>query len=195
MPKALPGSLAHLDQRHADDLSTDQARTTHQDIWELVQRGLVYPSPDALFVTFFAAGKPITLSLLHRLMADLRQTIHQQFGSAHTSATLGVGFGRWRQLIQSTHQSEPLGMKWALPDQNNPSQSTVFTRPGTVFKDSAGGRCFLCSGKGLRCFLIVFEKNETFFFAAKKSSLRLPCSPMWSTASRLTLKRKGIFET
>lgn len=126
--------------QHAN--AADPLRATHQDIWELVQRGLVYPSPDAIFVTFFAAGKPITLPLLRHLMADLRKMIHQQFGSAHTSATLGVGFARWRQLIQSTHHTEPLGMKWALPDAKDPNQSTVFTRPGSVFKDSAGDLWF-----------------------------------------------------
>jgi hypothetical protein len=46
----------NVEERTANDLSTDGGRRTTDDVWRCVQRGLVYPSPYAIFVTSPVGG-------------------------------------------------------------------------------------------------------------------------------------------
>ena len=97
-PAGLDWKLA---SRTADDLSTDAGRHATDDVWRCVQRGLVYPSPYAIFVTFFRRARPaaaMTKLRLGRVLAEARHEIHEKFRKAHTTAVLGVDFGLWREM-------------------------------------------------------------------------------------------------
>ena len=129
----------------ASDLSTERGRKTSENIWRLVQRGLVYPAPCAIFVTFFRSATPktaITKELLGRVLKHVRRKIHTDFRSKHTTAILGVSFGLWRELSAEDGSSLPLGMSLRLAPSDNPTLSSVFNRPGTAFKDSAADLWF-----------------------------------------------------
>jgi len=124
----------------ATDLSTERGRQSSENIWQLVQRGLVYPSPYATFAIFFRSAEPktaITKELLGQLVRDIRKKIHASFGSKHTTAILGVGFDLWRELSANDGSSLPLGMSLRLD-----GDSSVFKRPGTVFVDSGADLWF-----------------------------------------------------
>ena len=46
---------------------------TQNPIWSHIQRGLVYPSPHAIYAIFFRGGrKPLTKKILRELMRELR---------------------------------------------------------------------------------------------------------------------------
>ena len=84
MAKANTNAPAGLDwkvaSRTVKDLSTEGARRTTDDIWRGVQRGLVYPSPYAIFVTFFRRERPaaaMTKKRLGDVLAGARQRIHE----------------------------------------------------------------------------------------------------------------------
>ncbi len=120
-----------VESRTAADLRPDRARRTADDVWRCVQRGLVYPSPYALFVTFFRRAKPaaaMTKARLGKLVSDVRHEIHTKFPKAHTTAILGVGFDLWREMSAADGTPLPLGMELQFGD--------VFARPGTAFMDS-----------------------------------------------------------
>jgi hypothetical protein len=86
-----------LAQHSAERLSTRSGRHISHDLWSFMQRGLVYPAPFALFATFWrnseGTGNPVSLDVLRRLMNDVREEIHAKYGSANTTAIVGVG---WR---------------------------------------------------------------------------------------------------
>ncbi|HTR85268.1 MAG TPA: Dyp-type peroxidase [Reyranella sp.] len=111
-------------------------RGLHDDVWRSVQRGLVYPSPYAVFVTFFRLKQPaaaMTKARLGQILTSLRQEIHERFPSAHTTAILGVGFALWREMSASDGSSLPVGMV---------EEFKVFERPGTAFHNSAADLWF-----------------------------------------------------
>ena len=67
--------------RTAADLATDAGRRTTDNVWRCVQRGLVYPSPYATFVTFFRQQHPksaMTKKRLGKVLADARRTAHRR---------------------------------------------------------------------------------------------------------------------
>jgi len=120
-----------LESRTAADLTPERARQTSDNVWSCVQRGLVYPSPYALFVTFFRkpSAKPMTKQRLGHVLANVRHEIHVNFPKAHTTAILGVGFDLWREMSQADGTTLPRGMALQFGDG-------VFTRPGTAFMNS-----------------------------------------------------------
>jgi hypothetical protein len=144
-----PGGVEwNFESRTAEDLSDERGRRTREDIWRCVQRGLVYPSPYAVFVTFFCreprAGA-ITKPALGRLLSDVRVKIHADYAGAHTTAILGGGFRLWHELSVGDGSPLPLGMSLRFPasDGGAPApRSEVFTRPGTAFRDSAADLWF-----------------------------------------------------
>jgi Dyp-type peroxidase family len=141
-----PSVLAQAHQS-AKSLSTRQGNQLSHDLWSLVQRGLVYPSPYALFATFWrvpvGTGKPLTKAVLQRLMKDVREEIHTQYGSANTSAVVGVGFRLWQEWCAEEGTELPEGMRLAFPSQDAPeSRSEVFSRSHGTFVDSQGDLWF-----------------------------------------------------
>src|SRR5262249_52260760 len=108
-PRALTWTL----KADADNWAPKQARRLVDDVWRCTQRGLVYPSPYAALVTFFGqsdAKAAITKARLGQVLADLRGEIHRSFSKAHTTAIMGVGFERWRDMSQTDGTALPVGM-------------------------------------------------------------------------------------
>ncbi|WP_211215266.1 Dyp-type peroxidase [Actinoalloteichus spitiensis] len=110
------------------------------EVWRHVQRGLVYPSPHALFATFWRApdGTEITLALLRRVMSSLREIIDTRFGAANTTAVVGVGFRLWSEICAAEGMEPPTGMRFDLPATRTDGSptSTVFERSNGTFVDS-----------------------------------------------------------
>jgi Dyp-type peroxidase family len=135
-----------IEGRTAKHLSINLGRRTADDIWRCVQRGLVYPSPYATFVTFFRCSQPpstMTKARLAQVLTDLRKKIHADYSSAHTTAILGVGFGLWQEMSAIDQTPLPAGMALQFPVHEETGngakpalRSSVFTRPGTAFMDS-----------------------------------------------------------
>ena len=141
------------ESRTAADLATDAGRRTTDNVWRCVQRGLVYPSPYATFVTFFRQEHPksaMTKERLGKVLADARHNIHQHFPNAHTTAILGIGFGLWQEMSIADGTSLPAGMQLQFGigvDQDErtkpqPVSSKVFHHPGTAFVDSGADLWF-----------------------------------------------------
>jgi deferrochelatase/peroxidase EfeB len=133
------------ERRTAADLATEAGRRTTENVWRCVQRGLVYPSPYATFVTFFRREHPtsaMTRKRLGEVLADVRQTIHERFPGAHTTAILGVGFGLWQEMSIADDTPLPAGtrLRFGADDgehaEREPVRSEVFHPPGTAFTDS-----------------------------------------------------------
>lgn len=135
----------HNVERHAQDLSTSQGDYLSHIIWQYVQRGLVYPSPYARFVTFWRNqgefGQPLTKAVLTRLMTDLRTEIHERYGSSNTTAIVGVGFTLWNQWCAEDSTSVPIAIQKFLskyPDGALPA----FARSCGTLADSQGDLWF-----------------------------------------------------
>jgi Dyp-type peroxidase family len=139
--------------RTAADLATDAGRRTTEDVWRCVQRGLVYPSPYATFVTFFRQERPasaMTKARVGKVLADARHTIHQRFSGAHTTAILGVGFGLWQEMSVADRTPLPNGMRLRFGigsgegkrNDQTAVRSELFHRPGTAFVDSGADLWF-----------------------------------------------------
>ncbi len=112
---------------------------THNEIWSRVQRGLVYPSPYAVYAIFRRRGDGLTKDVLRRLLEELRREIHRHMGDAHTSATVGVGFPLWREWCAADGTPLPSGMELLFPEGDT---SAVFMRSNGTFVDSAGDLWF-----------------------------------------------------
>lgn len=112
---------------------------TQNEIWSHVQRGLVYPSPHAIYAIFRRRGAAFAKDDLRALLNDLRGEIHKHMGSAHTSATAGVGFALWREWCAADGTPVPDGMRMDFADGDS---STVFPRSNGTFADSGGDLWF-----------------------------------------------------
>jgi Dyp-type peroxidase family len=108
-----------------------------EEVWKHCQRGLVYPSPFAIFTTFWM-NKPVTNLQLAHLMASLRLKINtdETLSGKNTSAVLGVSFENWERICIEEGKSVPKGMKLNFPKLSNSNQSEVFEESNGVFKDS-----------------------------------------------------------
>jgi Dyp-type peroxidase family len=130
----------------SDGMTTVASADEHShDIWEHVQRGLVYPAPHALFATFWAsaAGEPLTRAVLSRVSGAVRDRIHERHGSTNTTAVVGVGFHRWAQWCAEEGTGLPKGMEVLFPvSPDEPMVSSVFERSGNTFADSHGDLWF-----------------------------------------------------
>ena len=127
-------------------MTTHTQAAAHNEIWTHVQRGLIYPAPHAVFVTFFrrppGSEKAITKAIVRSLLHDLREQIHSRLGNAHTSAVVGVGFSLWRQWSAHEKTVLPRGMGFLFPDSAHADSSSVFARSGGTFVDSQGDLWF-----------------------------------------------------
>ncbi|APU14932.1 MULTISPECIES: Dyp-type peroxidase [Actinoalloteichus] len=110
------------------------------EVWRHVQPGLVYPSPHALFATFWRApnGSPVTRALLSGVMSTVRETIHERYGDANTTAVVGVGFRLWLEICEQEGVAPPTGMTMLFPSASSDAGSTsdVFERSRGTFADS-----------------------------------------------------------
>ena len=152
-----PGGLKWKSSTAAD-LSTEGGRRTTEDVWRCVQRGLVYPSPHAVFLTLFGREHPeaaMTKARLREMLVDVRHTIHKEFASAHTTAILGVGFRLWHEMSEADGTRIPDGMKLQFGKHSKETPAVrcaLFHRPGAAFLDSEADLWFhIKSDNGDHC--------------------------------------------
>jgi Dyp-type peroxidase family len=169
----------------AADLATESGRRTTQDIWRCVQRGLVYPSPFAMFVTFFQREhlqSPMTKVRLAELLASARDMIHQKFPGAHTTVVLGVDFALWHEMSVADGAPLPKGMRlqFAMGAEGSPQslRSSVFLRPGVAFKDSEADLWFH----------IKSDKEEHCMGVRDWLQQRLEGQEKWADASKTVVQ-------
>ncbi|MFT5720105.1 MAG: Dyp-type peroxidase family [Motiliproteus sp.] len=110
-----------------------------KNVWQFTQRGLVYPSPHAVFaLAFLDHSKPVDLPQLQTLMLDIRQQIHhdKSLQQRNSSVVLGVEGSLYKKLCQQSGQNIPKGLALNFPDEPGSDTSTVFARSSKSFKNS-----------------------------------------------------------
>ncbi|MEL6750302.1 MAG: hypothetical protein AAFO09_08495 [Pseudomonadota bacterium] len=118
-----------------NDFATASPDQRQADIWKYMQRGLVYPSPHAIFATFWLKEGKINRPQLAEVMAKVRHYIHHTISlkSCHTTAIVGVSFSLWKAICADEGMSIPKGMALNFADDTNPDTSTVFARSAGSF--------------------------------------------------------------
>jgi Dyp-type peroxidase family len=131
---------SRFEQADSQDLSGKQGLDRMTDLYLLMQRGLVYPSPFARFVLFWK--KPdtrITRAVIRDVMLRTRKEIHRNFGSRNTSAVVGVSFDLFKEWCDEDGMSYPAGMNYLHPIEDVAEKretSDVFERSSSTFRDS-----------------------------------------------------------
>ena len=127
---------------HGRQLSSEEGADRTADIFQLMQRGLVYPAPYARFVTFWHnAATPITRELVGDIVQRTREVIHEQFGDRNTTAIFGVSFDVFRSWCDADPAlTVPAGMDFEYPEEGAAGRRTskVFPDSNGVFADSGG---------------------------------------------------------
>ena len=123
-------------------LSAESGQDRHLNVFQLMQRGLVYPSPYARFATFWQANQKITRELIRDVVRETRRTIREQFDpsdESKTTAIFGVSFDIFRAWCEEDGVPAPAGMSYKYPEEvDGRETSSVFSRSSGVFLDSAG---------------------------------------------------------
>ncbi|MBB5803289.1 Dyp-type peroxidase family [Saccharothrix ecbatanensis] len=161
-----------LGARQVMDLFAAADGPVGHDVWEHVQRGLIYPSPYAVFATFWRAedDSAPTLSQLSGILADLRNEIHADFGSAHTTVVAGVGFRLWHEWCRDEGMKPPEGMRMRYPSGERGvdegfAPSKVFERSNGTFVDSAADLWFHIKSANQDHCPAVFERLDAMLAA------------------------------
>ncbi|MCV6587669.1 MAG: Dyp-type peroxidase [Marinobacterium sp.] len=131
----------HLSQGQFADLNFNDRNA---QLWDYTQRGLVYPSPFAIFALAKAKSlDSIALADLTKLMATLRLQIHtdEDLRQKNSSVVLGVGISLWKKLSEDNNMPLPKGMELNFPTPDGDS-STVFERSSNAFQDSGADLWF-----------------------------------------------------
>ena len=148
------------------------------EVWKHCQRGLVYPSPFAIFATFWL-NKPVSKLQLSILMASVRATIntHEALKDKNTTVVLGVSFKNWAEICEHEGMTLPKGMKFNYPESGNPYNSSVFKTSNDVFDDSHGDIWFhIKSDKEEACDIVLqmlieaLEKDTSDYYAQAAAS-------------------------
>lgn len=110
-----------------------------EEVWKHCQRGLVYPSPFAIFTTFWM-NKPVNKVQLSLLMATVRAQItnDDELKDRNTSLVLGISFKNWAAICQKEGKPLPKGMKISCAVEGEPYSSNVFQESNGVFNDAEG---------------------------------------------------------
>ncbi len=135
-------SRAHINHNQYADLQFSERLT---NVWDFTQRGLVYPSPHAIFaIGFLADGVQVGRDELAQLMAQVRQQIHtsDSLRQSNTSLVLGVGIALWKQICQKSQLTVPAGLTLNFPDPEDENNSTVFNRSNSSFNNADGDLWF-----------------------------------------------------
>lgn len=149
----------------------------HQ-VWKHTQRGLVYPSPHAIFTTFWLKNPPSRESLAV-LMASIRHKINTdaRLQNRNTTLVLGVSFSNWAEISAANNLPLPKGMSLNYPRADDPYTSRVFEDSRGIFQESNGSLWFhIKSDDELACDLILAElvvalkEDIEDYFAQKAAS-------------------------
>ncbi|XZF15231.1 Dyp-type peroxidase [Chitinophagaceae bacterium MMS25-I14] len=147
------------------------------EVWKHCQRGLVYPSPYAIFATFWM-NRPVSRTQLAHVMASIRHKVntHDELKDRNTSAVLGVSFTNWAVICEQEGMSVPKGMKFNFPSGNNPYSSDVIDASKGVFDDARGDLWFHIKSDDEKACGIVLEliidalKDDTKGHYAQKAA-------------------------
>ncbi len=140
--------LAHAPLQTAADLSLDRGADRIDAQFANMQRGLVYPSPYAIFATFWRRtddphAERITRTKVGQVWRHLRQWAHEHCGKQHASAIVGVNLNLWLAWCAAEGRPAPGGMGYEHPEVlDGHLTSAVFGRSGGVFQDSRGDLWF-----------------------------------------------------
>eukprot|EP00250_Pteridium_aquilinum_P022195 c25321_g3_i1 orf=899-4873(+) len=169
--------------RHlAKHLSTENGDKTSWDIWTVVQRGLVYPSPYAIFMMCWKASDSLTYDVLCTLMTEVRQYIHRNLQSRNTTVVVGVGFRLWQEWCKEQNFEVPQGMSFAYPSPEDPSKSSVVDDSHGVFADSQGDLFFhIKSDEEQHC-----QEAQSFILGKLEDELQCITSESQEAATKST---------
>ncbi|MBI1836802.1 MAG: Dyp-type peroxidase [Flavobacteriia bacterium] len=149
-----------------------------KEVWKHTQRGLVYPSPHAIFATFWLKNTP-TKNELADLMATTRFQINTdlELKSKNTSVILGVSFQNWEIICKENKMTIPKGMSLCYPQENEPTKSKVFEESNGVFEESDGSVWFhiksddeIACEKVLKIITEILKTNTKAHFSQKAAS-------------------------
>ncbi|WP_316826147.1 Dyp-type peroxidase [Pedobacter miscanthi] len=129
------------------------------EVWKHCQRGLVYPSPFAIFTTFWTKTR-ISRAQLADLMASVRKEINTsaELKDRNTSVILGVSFKNWVAICKSDDLSLPKGMQLNFPTEADPYTSDVFDASKGVFDDTEGDIWFHIKSDSKNACEVVLER-------------------------------------
>lgn len=138
------------------------------EIWDFAQRGLIYPSPYAIFALGFTTDlSMISLDDLRELMLSLQEQIYTDpaLSDSQSSVVLGVNIELWRKLSDENNLPLPKGFELSFPI-NEGNSSTVFNRSSKSFQDSGAALWFhIKSKKAENCTQLL--ESITSFFGSK----------------------------
>ncbi len=123
-------------------LSSTEGSERVLDVYQLMQRGLVYPSPYSRFAMFWKAeGAEISRDFVRDGFERTRRLTSQEpYLSAHTSAVVGVSFELFKAWCDRHGMSYPAGMELKYPAESAGGSkrptSEVFERSSGTFQDS-----------------------------------------------------------
>lgn len=159
-----------------------------KNIWNFVQRGLVYTSPHAIYASFWLKdSSKVTREELAILSEEIRKKIKRtkSLRKRHTSAILGTSLAVWRNICKKENRPLPKGLQLNFPSRRDPSVSTIFRKSGRVHKNSGVDLWFHIKSNDPEACDKVFEfiktklGNKVLKFekvvAASKSDERPPC--------------------
>jgi len=135
------------------------------NVWDYVQVGLVYPSPHAIYASFWLKDEnAITLQDLARLMNKISGFITHNINPNitpeeppnydNTTAVLGVDIGLWKKISQGRI---PKGMELVYKSNDNPNISTIFERSNGAYVNSRAHLWFHIKSDTLANCQSVFE--------------------------------------
>ena len=130
--------LPHLDvaKRNATSLSLEAGEETAHGIWRLMQRGLVYTSPFAVFATFWLKNGQMKRADLAQVLVDARKHVRANLSKTHTTVVAGVDFALWKRWCAAEGMPVPTGMRFAFPADPEGNHSAVFERSAGTLVDS-----------------------------------------------------------
>ncbi|WP_316839236.1 Dyp-type peroxidase [Pedobacter gandavensis] len=151
------------------------------EVWKHCQRGLVYPSPYAIFATFWLK-KTVDKKQLAVLMATLRDEItnNDALAGKNTTVVLGVSFKNWADICAKDGTSLPKGMQLNFPEEKDPFTSKVFDASKGVFNNAHGDIWFHIKSDFERPCELVLELIES---ALKEDTSRSFAQPAASKSN------------
>ncbi|MGH7339270.1 MAG: Dyp-type peroxidase, partial [Candidatus Rokuibacteriota bacterium] len=134
----LKGNRVVYEGATSSELSGEHGAERLANLFQLMQRGLVYPAPYARFVSLWPQpDAKITRAFVGGVAKKVRAAIHARFGGAHTTAVFGVSFPLYRSWCEQDKRSVPAGMSYKYPvGSGDQATSKIFRRSYGVFKDS-----------------------------------------------------------
>lgn len=125
------------------EISCEGGSERMADVYERMQRGLVYPAPYARFVAFWSNNpSAITRELIREVVIQSRAFIQANCAGHNTSAIVGMDFALFRNWCETnSNLSEPEGMRFIFPDDSG-NNSSVFERSSGSFESSGADLWF-----------------------------------------------------